>query len=63
MRINADLRYSNEEGQLVRDYLKANGIKHGPYLQAKLLREAQEWKRLLSGSTQVDMEALRGGRT
>lgn len=59
MRINADLKYTPEEYNLVRDYLNTRGLKAGPYLRAKLLQEAKSWVVIKDGSTQVDMEYLR----
>lgn len=60
MRINTDLRYNEDEYDTVRAYLSAMGLKTGPYLRAKLLNEANDWERIATGSTQIDIAVLRG---
>ena len=45
MRISIDFRLTEEEAALLRKYLMEKGIKLGPYIKAKLLREARDEKR------------------
>jgi hypothetical protein len=42
MRISIDFKVTDEEADLLRKYIQEKGIKLGPYIKAKLLREARD---------------------
>jgi hypothetical protein len=42
MRISIDFKLTEEEAALLKKYIQEKGIKLGPYIKAKLLREARD---------------------
>jgi hypothetical protein len=45
MRISIDFKLTEEEAAILKKYIQDKGIKLGPYIKAKLLREARDEKR------------------
>jgi hypothetical protein len=41
MRISIDFKVTDDEAALLKKYIQEKGIKLGPYIKAKLLREAK----------------------